>query len=191
MADDKQQPRATDWQEELTIEIDVPRNGTAAFGPERVFLRGQMRRERLLPDEAASDEIKLMPDLIPGMRITLNGRTREGRIWDPLGLPENANLLARATAAQTRMVRQPEGYGGKVGPEPEVIRKLGETKFKSWLYWMCRLVGDGFATVVSGRLPRPEQVRALPGKTEIECWAQRGGNDRRYLEDRKEEPIPA
>jgi hypothetical protein len=181
MADEKSRT----WDEQVTIEMDCkePRNGVPGFGPERAWLRGCLRKDRLLPIEAASEDITQMPAVIPGMRITLNGRTREGRIWDPLASPEFADLLEQLGRIQNRVMRVPEQYKQRIGPEKEVTRKLNETQFKTWLHEMHKMVSAGQAVVVAGTMPKLDTICGLPGKTETELWAQRGGDQRRYLED--------
>jgi hypothetical protein len=171
--------RPSEWTEDLTVEIDCPRNAYAQFSAEKLLLRGCWQKSRLLPDEAASDEIKFLPALIPGMRISVNGRLKEGRIWDPLSLPENAGLLEQVAPTIRHIARK------LYKPEPEIVRKLDDGLFKTWLYYIAKLVADGMATVTKGRLPSPEVLRNLPGKTQIECWNQ--GYKKRYLEDQKPE----
>ena len=179
------QPVKAEWLDEVTIEISGPRNANAVFGPERLTLRGEWRKDRLFPDEASSDEIKFLPPIFPGVRISIDGRTKTGRIWDPLSLPENAHLLEQVSASGVARGAVKQRYG----PVPEISRKLNDSGLKTWLYHVGRLVGDGMASIVSGRPPREELRQRLSGKTEIECY--RESRTKRYLEDRIEEPETA
>jgi hypothetical protein len=180
MANDVKQ---TSWEEELTIEFDAERNRNVAFGPEKIFCRGTIRRDRFLPYEAASEDISTLPSVIPGLRLTINGRTREARIWDPLGLPENAELLRTLSRQQNNWARVPEQWKQSVQPEKELVRRdMSETQIKTWLHEISKLVAAGMCQVLSGRLPKQDTIRNLPGMTQIELWNQGGGHQKRYLE---------
>lgn len=101
--------------------------------------------------------IQSMP-VIPGMYIELDTRTKKGRTYDPLSLPENKELL-RKIATVYKHVFFVEGQPDKETP----FENLTDDNVATWLYWMMRAVNDGDARVVSGRVPDLEEIkRAYP-----------------------------
>lgn len=166
---------------DVTIEISCPRNRSLVFQPTKTILRGRWRRSELFGNELGSEGMDRLPDPIPGLRITLDGRRKTARIFDPLeGEPE---LLKRVSDAIYAM----ESIRHKVTFEKAVERKdMNETDIKTWLHWMRRALDQNFAFVVSGSLPTEEQIKALPGKTRC-CAFSNDRKGRKFKEETEEE----
>src|SRR5947209_5555571 len=76
----------------VVVELGDDRNRTVMWEPEQRACRGRWSRSNLLPDEMI-EQVMRMPD-IPGIRVRVDGRRRRLELFDPLGAPENAALLA-------------------------------------------------------------------------------------------------
>ena len=131
----------------LTIEIRNPGNRALYFKPTGERVRGAI-------DFAVTND----PDLyaygrefggktLPGKRITLDTEKREGLIFDPLALPENAPLFGKLAAKSADPIRN--GATIKAG-DPKRYEALTQDDCATWANEMRKAVAAGHAVVVSG-----------------------------------------
>jgi hypothetical protein len=157
------------------------------------ILRGFWKRGNLHQDEMVPPVSEF--EYIPGVRILVSGRRRILRVIDPLGLPEFKGLL-------DEMQEKLRGVCGgiPVPVEPVEVKDATDTRIKSWLYWMRRLLdgspvqrnprtkkylsGGTEAVVLDDSAPFPtmDEIAALPGKTRRDLNATNKMSVR-YLED--------
>jgi hypothetical protein len=179
---------------DVTIEIGDERNRPFMWPMTKALLRGTWRRVNLQPDEMTdlTNALGMLQGDIPGARIELSGRRRRCRIYDPLDLPENASLWAEVKRLFLFHT------GTEFAPVPEKLEEnLNDTKIKTRLYWMRRLVngtpinrlvrpprgGPQAILVGSGALPTLPEIAKLPGRTQIGFYNDMNHHPIRFLED--------
>lgn len=146
---------------EVEVELGDNRNRSVLFPLTQERYRGAWRREFLIADEMV-EEIAGMPD-IPGMRVRIDPQRRRVVVYDPLSLPENAELCRRVQAFVKKLTREDQG------PDKLTEHTLkSDNEVKGWLYWTRRLVDARRARVTQGTLPTLEEIERLAGKTRIE-----------------------
>jgi hypothetical protein len=151
---------------EYTIEIATANSNNVLWPMTRQLLRGRWSRS-VLVGVHAGPALQQMPD-IPGLRLSVNLRTRTTRIFDPLGLPENASLLREVKIRYKELMGQegrPEDDVKNEWPASDRDRGEGDSMLKGWLFWMKRLVQAKEAVEIGAPLPSFEQIEKLPGKT--------------------------
>lgn len=99
---------------------------------------------------------------IPGIRVRLDGKARRMSTEDPLGFPENANVLRTCNA----VLQNTKIFNGKEGVpwEPMVKDGLTATEIKTYLWELANYAWDGKAKVVHGELPSREEILAMDGQ---------------------------
>lgn len=163
--------------DKVTIELGDSRNRQFLFKVTGDVLRGRWSKANLRCDGEINEDTGKLPDVIPGLCIELDARRMTAKIFDPLALPKNAELLAVVQKKLKIALNHVEG------PERERNFQLrNETQVKTWLWAMRQLVdgapidydqdnqpvgGGPQARVVSGTLPTAEEIERLPGKTQI------------------------
>lgn len=164
---------------EIVIEMGDDRNRRFLYAPTGQELRGWWKKANLI-GMTMDQRMTQMPDL-PGMYVCLDCKRARLRILDPLNAPENKGLLAQAQAVHKDVFRT------NAGPETDKVEEgLNETRLKTNLYWMRRLVDSGSARIVSGDLPTLEQIEVLPGMTRAEAWNS-SARARKYREEPDED----
>lgn len=157
---DRSSDSAKDKVAEFEIELGCKRNRKKTWPPTQQQLRGAWIRANLTSDER-SESLEGIPD-IPGIRIRISAMSRKALIYDPLGLPENAEELKKVQAAFEKVV------GGKHSFMESIKREnMSETEIKTWVYWAMRLVASEDAKVTRGSIPSPQEIESMPGMTEI------------------------
>ena len=160
---------------EIVIELGDDRNRRFLYPPTQQELRGAWRKANLI---GITMDVRMtqMPDL-PGLHVFLDCRKARVRIADPLAAPENKAILQQAQAVHKDVFRT------LAGPEADYVEEgLNETKLKTHLFWIRRLVDAGSARVVQGELPDMETIEALPGMTRAEAWNS-SARARKYREE--------
>jgi hypothetical protein len=164
---------------EIVIEMGDDRNRRFLYAPTGQELRGWWKKANLI-GMTMDQRMTQMPDL-PGMYICLDCKRARLRVLDPLNAPENKGLLAQAQAVHKDVFRT------NAGPETDKLEEgLNDTRLKTNLYWMRRLVDSGSARIVSGELPTLEQIETLPGMTRAEVWNS-SARARKYREEPDED----
>lgn len=167
---------------EITIEVATKHCGSLQFcavTPAR-NLRGRWDRSKLY-GESINGPLSQMPD-IPGMYISIDPKRRRARIYDPLTLEENKDLLYTMEKIWNQTNQE------AAGPGKETIREnMDDTQIKTYLHWMRRAVDDRCAREIPGsaRLPSLKEIARLPGKTRVEIRSNLSRNVK-YLEDMPE-----
>lgn len=106
------------------------------------------------------DRFARMPDM-PGHQIAFDGPGRRLEIVDPMGFPDNRDILREAKSVYKEMNWQE--------PEPSETRTVQlktDDLFKTWLYWVRRWLDNSQAVVVRGRVPEMAEIELLPGRVE-------------------------
>jgi hypothetical protein len=163
------------------IELGDVRNRHILFPPNQRALRGAWKKSNI-SHQSMTPEINNIPDL-PGLWIAVDTEKRAVGILEPLIRDSHKALLGDFTKAY-QAVTNSNG-----GPERDI--KLGrqpDTKLKTWLYWMKRLVDGGQASVYRGVLPTMDEILAMPGNLEVNQFDQ-GGEAKKVLEG-SELPFP-
>lgn len=106
------------------------------------------------------DKFSRMPDL-PGIQIAVETRGRRVAVVDPLGRPENADILSEANAVHRQM-----SWGAREPDEAAVFQDLPADTFKLWAYWCRRWIDNKDAVLVSGEVPEMRTIERLPGRIE-------------------------
>ena len=131
--------------DDLVIEVDTPKGERFNFqpspneySPER-FLRSRHTLDKLTPAPRSHlGSLATMPEL-PGQHIVLNVSKLYGRVVDPLGWPENSDLLgkveAKIAACPVRALS-----AQKARPIRARETKLSPRGVATWLYHMRRAV---------------------------------------------------
>lgn len=166
---------------ELTIESANSRLGPVVFNPTKSKLRARFNKGSMIGDEhvASTD---MLPDGIPGQRITINIRERRAVIFDPLELPEYRDMLATITAANRST---PMGKAATYYPR-ETYENLTNSEIKTWLYEIRKLLdqpthmtpgwgrdnrperrGGPLAILIDGKIPTRQEIEDMPG--ELHC----------------------
>lgn len=172
-------PQAISRLGEIVIELGDDRNRRFLYAPTGQELRGWWKKANLI-GMTMDQRMTQMPDL-PGMYVCLDCKRARLRILDPLNAPENKGLLAQAQAVHKEVFRT------NAGPETDKTEEgLNETRLKTNLYWMRRLVDSGSARIISGELPTLEQIETLPGMTRAEAWNS-SARARKYREEPDED----
>jgi len=172
-------PQAFSRLGEIVIEMGDDRNRRFLYPPTGQELRGWWKKANLI-GMTMDQRMTQMPDL-PGLYVCLDCKRARLRILDPLNAPENKGLLAQAQAVHKEVFRV------NAGPETDKVEEgLNETRLKTNLYWMRRLVESGSARIVSGELPTLEQIETMPGMTRAEAWNS-SARARKYREEPDED----
>jgi len=165
---------------ECVIEVCSKTNQNVMFDPVKAVLRGKWSGD-VLRGIGARQALAKLPDM-PGIHIALDPQRKAARIFDPLALPTNRDLLARINEQYPSISET----GKKGRPEDDKAYKdLSDTQIKTWATDMRRLVDAGLAVVVKGELWTETQIESWQGKTQIE--AHRSGK-LRYKEEPEPEP---
>jgi len=131
--------------DDLVIEIDMPkgerynfRPSPNEYGPER-FLRSRHALDKLTPGSRSHlGKLATLPEL-PGQHVVLNVAKRYGKVIDPMGWDENAELLAKVEALKAASpIRALGATRTKAIRGREV--KLSPRAVATWLYHMRRAV---------------------------------------------------
>jgi hypothetical protein len=121
---------------EIVIELFDRRLGNDILvDPLRDKFRGRFVRS-MQNGTAREEEASLnaLPD-IPGICFALDPVKKEVRLFDPMGLPGNAQRMTAFNAAMQQAGKQP------FAPVPEKTIPLGtQDGVATWLYWMRRMV---------------------------------------------------
>jgi len=177
----------------VTIELATERNDDVVFRPASVEpLRGRKTPGGWNGATAKNDPNvqALLTMTIPGLRIELDVKNRHGRIYDPLGLPENerlmADIAARAPSASVFGGNAPAGPANrKLLPVVEVAkRSMTEQEVATWFAYMQRLVRGGKAILVSGDLDQKvsgdpivsffaQEIKAPRTRRQWDTWRKR------------------
>lgn len=160
---------------EVVIEIGDSRNRNVLYPPTATQLRGAWKKANLI---GITMDVRMtqMPDL-PGLYVVLDCKRARLMVVDPLSAPENKSLLVQASAVHKDVFRVP------AGPEQDKVENdLNDTRLKTNLYWMRRLVDNGQARVVKGELPAMDDIETLPGYTRAEAWNS-SARARKYREE--------
>lgn len=157
---------------EYTIEIAAGSCRNVVWPMTRDVLRGRWTRDILI-GQHAPPALQQMPD-VPGQRIHINWRQRLVRIYDPLSLPENAQLLRDVKAMYKELLNVDGRPADEIRREwplwqgQEAMNQEGHDQLKSTLYWMKRFVNDKLAVEIGVPLPSLNEIALLPGRTLIE-----------------------
>ncbi len=168
---------------EITIELAVFReenglkiaNQNVMFHPAKKTLRGRWETRNLPPGTTAlnHDGALLTLEEIPGMHIALNPVTGAARIYDPLGLPQNAKLWEQCKGVARSC------FGNNYKPAETIKQQLGKDQVATWYYWMKRLVDEGSARLVPGS---SWLASAPAGRIKVNVHDS-GGNAKRFLHE--------
>ena len=140
--------------DEIVVIIDHPKNSDVLFSPANVNLRSRILPSRLYG--APPQYQKFSMSGIPGQRIHLNAKKREGRITDTLADDENKQLLEDLKTFRAQL--DPPKYDSD--PVDEIVKKnLTEEDVATWLFWMVRLVEREEAELVQGKLPSIKELK--------------------------------
>ena len=133
---------------EVTIEIAGPINENVLFPPLQERMRGRWEKRKLPLGDTG--EIYKLPD-IPGLYIRVDPRSKTLQMIDPLGLPENADLMKEIARKYKEIAGLGSDLSGDKRPR-EGVRKVvkNDDEVATWLYWMWRLVSEGMAVKISG-----------------------------------------
>jgi hypothetical protein len=163
------QPAQTFAKQKETVFRPAPQppiNGSVLFQPLAEKLRGRWTTHKILHTTMHA-ALQSMPSPIPGEMVGVNIATKTVRKFDPLSLPENADLW-NAMKEHYRNYQEYFGMMNKLMPGYEQAG-CDNTVLKTWLYWMRRIVDAGVAIVVpkSAPLPNADLIKKLPGLTQI------------------------
>jgi hypothetical protein len=104
------------------------------------------------------DLIRSCPN-VPGICIELSSQRRIARLYDPLALPENKELMEMVQRAILN------GRGDKQGPMREInFDNMDENEIKTWAYGLRRLVDGRQCRVLRGKVPTIDELRRTSGK---------------------------
>ena len=121
-------------------------------------LRGRWKKSNLPRNSSFDERFAGMPD-IPGMVLSLKSDQRRARFYDPLGRPENKNILELAKKVCL------ETFGTKRGPAADIaFDHMTDDDIKSFCYWARRFLDMEQLTVVNGTVPKMDEIRTFPGK---------------------------
>jgi hypothetical protein len=164
---------------EVVIELGDDRNRKFLYPPTGQELRGSWKKANLI-GITMDARMTSMPDL-PGMYIILDCKRARLKIVDPLEADENRELLRQAQAVHKEIFRTIAGPAKSYSED-----NLNETKLKTNLYWMRRMVDSLQARIVSGDLPGLETIYDMPGFTRTEAWNS-SARARKYREEPDDE----
>jgi hypothetical protein len=156
---------------QYAIEICCPRNENAIFNPLQRKLRGRwdMAKVSHRDKSEAMKELALAVPSIPGQYVAVHVEKAQGKVIDPLGLPEFKSTLDKCNEIFERYAGE-FGRGGIRRPHPETTQVLDANALKTWLFCMRQLVDSGMATPAPGSdaLPTLDDIRKMPGKRRID-----------------------
>lgn len=162
---------------ELVAEFNGPLNQNFLFKPLMEILRGRwmVRRVKL----ADTGKLSAMPDL-PGQYIAIDVKAKTYRVVDPLGFPENEDVLQAANA-----IRDATNIGGgKAKPRPEIVKQnVKDSDMKSLLWQVLELFESGDLTVVQGTMPSRKQVLEMPGALKLRYATMNQKTDKMATEE--------
>lgn len=152
----------------VTIEISCNLNRSYAFPPAVSNLRGRWSIRNMGSFDQAQRGFAAMPD-IPGMYVEIDPKAGKARVYDPLGLPKNKNLLDQINKVHKAAM------GTFIKPVEETrYVGLDKDEVASWLYWMRRAVegAEGWeenqqadigpkAVIIEGSLPTLRECKRL------------------------------
>lgn len=128
---------------------------------------------------------------IPGMNVIVEPDKHRIRIFDPLSLPANKDLLERINRIRDEAsVIGPRSGSGKWCAVPEAIHdNLSDDVLKTFVLELVRMVGNSQAKQVSGKVPTLAELDGYSGRElydlgsnstrkpryvdEVEGWQQR------------------
>lgn len=156
---------------QYSIEIAGKRNDNVVFPPVSQLLRGAW-------DIANTAHLNMvngpggdwLRDLttrvrrIPGLVVVVDSDKKKAAILDPLGLPENTELLKTMNLVFKTHGRPFDSNGCR--PQDTQEYTLDFDGVKLWLYWMRRLLNGNLAVLCAGSpdLPSLEECDKLPGR---------------------------
>jgi len=123
-------------------------------------LRGRWSKSNEIGTPSQRVNIGALPE-IPGIRVRIDAKQRKLIAEDPLGYPENENLLRTCNNILTASVF--EGKEGRPWP-PMVKEGLTNTELKTALWELACLTWDGKAKAVHGDLLSREEILAMDGQ---------------------------
>ena len=148
-----------------TIEIADECNRSVTFHPLQQKLRGRWDAQNV-SYKRAHQALTMLPTMIPGIQIVIDTNRKTRGYIDPLGKPENSEIIEKIKAAR----REQSGICPGHNPWPAVkFEKSTENELKTWLYWMRRLVDSEKAIIIgpSDSLPTMDEIESMPGDIHV------------------------
>ena len=161
---------------EVVIELGTKQNQKVLFHPTGESFRGRWSDAMMKGNSSVNfPELQSLPE-IPGIHISLNGREKVGKVFDPLAEAQYKPLVLKLQAIGKKI----DGVSGSpvLAPDGPSSRQtdLNDSQVKTWYYWMKMLVEVGHAVLRKGTLPSFEEIAEFEGGTNI--GSREGGNNK-------------
>ena len=157
----------------FAFELTGARNENMLCPLDHHVCRGRWDRKYLI-GQTPDEQFQEMP-IIPGLVFIINTKKKEVRRFDPLVLPQNAQLLKLAQKTGAAI------FGTIFTPERQRTWKDCDDGFlKSAVWWWWKLMGMKRANIVKGtHYPKSvDDIKAMPGFVRGEVFNQSGHVDR-------------
>ena len=166
---------------EFVIELGDAKNGNHLLPINQRMLRGAWKHENTRNLDLDTDgQFAIMRQMrdIPGMCIHVSTSRRSARVFDPLGEPENKDLLENVATVVNK------AFAKKCGPDKaDHYQDLSADEIKTWLYWSRRFLDARQCTERQGSVPQMSEIMGMPGKI------IRGSADESLTDDQRYRPM--
>ena len=155
----------------FTVEFGDAYGRNFMFGSLKMRIRGRFSIAEMMARPGGGPNVgqamAQMPT-VPGIHLDVNCKTGEYRLWDPLEEPGNARLVDQIAAVMKNasLSQGNEKFKG----QDEMSGKMDDDRLKTMVAELIRMYDNGSIRVISGTLPKQEEVEKAKGRILNDLW---------------------